>query len=110
MHIIPVAINYDRLLEIRNLATEIVSGETGHLGTMNVIRMIREKNNQACGKVYMTFGQSVSLRDYIQRQINVPLQPKNLEAVALNLTTDLVLEHEYASPIVTNMIVAALLL
>ena len=27
LHLIPVAINYDRLFEIRNLATEIVSGD-----------------------------------------------------------------------------------
>ena len=39
-----------------------------------------------------------------------PLTQANLDEAALDLTSHLVLQQEYASPIVTNMIVAALLL
>lgn len=41
IHLVPVAINYDRLFEIRNLATEIVSGETGNFSLLDVNRMIK---------------------------------------------------------------------
>lgn len=56
IHLIPVAINYDRLFEIRNLATEIVSGETGKLSMLTVRRMLKEQKDSTVGKVYMTFG------------------------------------------------------
>jgi len=40
LHIIPVAINYDRLFEIRNLATEIVSGDQRKIGMLDLRSMI----------------------------------------------------------------------
>lgn len=40
VHLIPVAINYDRLFEIRNLATEIVSDDPGDLSMLGLKRMI----------------------------------------------------------------------
>ena len=40
IHLVPVAINYDRLFEIRNLATEIVSGDSGNFNIFDVNRMI----------------------------------------------------------------------
>lgn len=66
IHLIPVAITYDRLFEMRNLANEIVSGQTDDLFSMlTVTRMLREQSNQAVGKVYMTFGEAISLKDYL---------------------------------------------
>ena len=40
LHLIPVAINYDRLFEIRNLATEIVSGDQRKINMLDVRNMI----------------------------------------------------------------------
>lgn len=42
LHLIPVAINYDRLFEIRNLANEIVSGDSGDFSLIDVNRMIKQ--------------------------------------------------------------------
>ena len=43
LYLIPVAINYDRLFEIRNLANEIVSGETGDFSMLDVRKNIKQQ-------------------------------------------------------------------
>ena len=40
VHLVPIAINYDRLFEIRNLATEIVSDDPGDFSFYNLGRLI----------------------------------------------------------------------
>ena len=62
------------------------------------------------GKVYVTFGEAINLKDYLTQRKMSPLSPANLDEAALDLTSHLILQQEYASPIVLNMIVAALLL
>ena len=62
------------------------------------------------GKVYMTFGKAISMKDYLAEKNLSPLRQDNLDKAALELTTHLVLQQEYASPVVLNMIVAAILL
>ncbi len=75
IHLIPVAINYDRLFEIRNLATEIVSGETGEFSMFTVRRMLAEQciDDGAVGKIYLTFGKSVSMSDYLAKNELAPV-------------------------------------
>ena len=66
VHLIPVAINYDRLFEIRNLATEIVSDDPGDLSMLGLQRMINnQQGDQTVGKVYVTFGEAINLKDYL---------------------------------------------
>ena len=66
VHLIPVAINYDRLFEIRNLATEIVSDDPGDLSMLGLKRMINNQQaDQSVGKVYVTFGEAINLKDYL---------------------------------------------
>ena len=110
LHIVPVAINYDRLFEIRNLAQEIVSADNGKLSVFDVRRMISEQSEKTVGKVYVTFGSTVSLKDFFKEKQLEPLNQANLDQAGLQLTTHLVLQQEYASPVVLNMIVASLLL
>ena len=111
VHLIPVAINYDRLFEIRNVATEIVSDDPGDLSLLGLRRMINsQQGDQTVGKVYVTFGEAINLKDYLSQRKISPLTQANLDEAALDLTSHLVLQQEYASPIVTNMIVSSLLL
>ena len=110
MYIVPLAINYDRLFEIRNLATEIVSGHTGKTSMTKLYQMVRQQGEGSVGKVYMTFGKEINLEDYLALKQFKPLTAANLDAAAFKLTSDLFLEQKHASPVVLNMIVAALLL
>lgn len=52
----------------------------------------------------------MSLKDYLRDQKLAPLNQTNLDKAALQLTTHLVIQQEYASPVVLNMIVASLML
>jgi len=108
--VVPVAINYDRLFEIRNLTDEIVNGDRTELSMVQVLRMLMEQADNKLGKVYMTFGKSISVDSFVNEQRLAPITPDNLDRAALELTSHLVLQQELASPVVLNMIVASLLL
>ena len=58
----------------------------------------------------MTFGESINLKDYLAKESLAPLNQANIDTAALKLTTHLTLQQEYASPVVLNMMVAAILL
>ena len=92
MYIVPLAINYDRLFEIRNLATEIVSGHTGKTSMTKLYQMVRQQGEGSVGKVYMTFGKEINLEDYLALKQFKPLTAANLDAAAFKLTSDLFLE------------------
>ena len=110
IHLVPIAINYDRLFEIRNLATEIVSDDPGDMSFLNLGRLISSQFGQTVGKVYVTCGEVISLKDYLTKNAFTPLSKSNMDTAALKLTSDLTLQQEWASPVVLNMMVAALLL
>ena len=110
MHLIPVSITYERLFEIRNLATEIVSGSYEKLSFRQLLSMAKSFSGQKLGKVYINFGETFDMKQYIEQQNLAPLTKLNLDTVSLRLTNDLVLEQEMVSPVVLNQIVASLLL
>jgi glycerol-3-phosphate O-acyltransferase len=40
VHLIPVAINYERVFEVRNLAIEMVSGKVPKLSAYQLLKML----------------------------------------------------------------------
>lgn len=40
VHLVPVSINYERVFEVRNLATEMVSGKVPRLSLMQLLQML----------------------------------------------------------------------
>ena len=75
LHLIPVHINYERLFEIRNLAIEMVSGEVPDVGLKKVIGMIDESQAKSLGKVFLLFGQPVSVKEHLAASKLLPLTP-----------------------------------
>lgn len=77
-HIIPVAINYDRLFEIRSLTEEIVSehrqGQNLSQSILSLYRMIKSQTGQKMGRMYMTFGEAISMKDYLASKNMAPLE------------------------------------
>ena len=45
LHLIPCAINYDRLFEIRNIVTEAVSVDPGELSLLGLSQMIKQQSS-----------------------------------------------------------------
>jgi glycerol-3-phosphate O-acyltransferase len=43
VHIVPVAINYERIFELRNLATEMVSGKVPNLRFLQLLSMLKNE-------------------------------------------------------------------
>mmetsp|Transcript_18010 Transcript_18010/g.21158 ORF Transcript_18010/g.21158 Transcript_18010/m.21158 type:complete len:196 (-) Transcript_18010:872-1459(-) len=72
--------------------------------------MVRQQSGRTRGKIYMTFGKPINFEQFLTSHSHAPLKPATMDQAALQLTTHLVLEQEYISPVVLNMIVAALLL
>ena len=72
--------------------------------------MAKSFSGQKLGKVYINFGETFDMKQYIEQQNLAPLTKLNLDTVSLRLTNDLVLEQEMVSPVVLNQIVASLLL
>ena len=64
IYLIPIAINYDRLFEMRNLAEEII-GNKSDFDINDIQRQLRIQSGQKVGKVYMTFGEAISMKDYL---------------------------------------------
>lgn len=58
----------------------------------------------------MTFGQPINFERFLSNHKFTPMTSKLMDPAALELTSHLVLQQEYISPVVLNMIVSALLL
>lgn len=111
LHLVPVSINYDRLFDMENLATEIMNFDGKKPGMLSVDEMRGPKMQKAVGKAYITFGESIELTSYLQKKKGTAdFSNELLHVEALPLSYDLVLAKQKASPILVNMIVSALLL
>ena len=43
-----------------------MSGDPGDLNILDLGRMIKQQASQTVGKVYLTFGETISLKDYLR--------------------------------------------
>lgn len=66
MHIVPVAINYERILEIRNLCIELISGPKQKMSSIELASLIRKQRPGSLGRIFCNFSTPVSLKDYLK--------------------------------------------
>ena len=107
MHVIPVSITKDRLLDMSNLADHMVSESRPKI----TLRKIRKtsKSYGGVGKIYVKFGEPIDVRKYLEsKKLEAPTQPTFTET-ALAVTNDLILTQEAESPVLLNNILASLL-
>ena len=92
LHLVPVSINYDRLFDMENLATEIMNFDGKKPGMLSVEEMRGPKMQKAVGKAYLTFGESIELTSYLQKKKGTAdFSNELLHVEALPLSYDLVL-------------------
>jgi len=97
------------MFEIRNLATEMVSGDVPELAFFKLISMIGKEKGKL-GRIFCNFGNSINVKDYLSN-INIKvLNADNIDETALKLTEKLYKEQHFATSINLNMIAATLLL
>jgi glycerol-3-phosphate O-acyltransferase len=71
VHLVPVCINYERVFEVRNLATEMVSGTVPQLSFMQLLKMLSSEKEGKLGRVFVDYGSAINLREYLNK-INIP--------------------------------------
>lgn len=80
--------NYERMFEIRNLATEMVSGVVPELAFFKLVSMINKEKSKL-GRIFCNFGNPINIKDYLSN-INVRvLNANNIDDTALRLTEKL---------------------
>ena len=97
VHLIPVAINYERVFEVRNLATEMVSGKVPRLSLYSLLNMIGSEKQGKLGRVFVNFGRSINLKEYL-KNINMPLiNFENIDEASLRLSEKLYKEQQHSN-------------
>jgi glycerol-3-phosphate O-acyltransferase len=90
--ILPVSVTYDRIFEMNNLATEMVSGEVDGLSFLGVLDKLHKMKKDQLGRIFVQYGEPLSVRDYLQSQTFSPLNSANLSVASLKLSQDLIRE------------------
>jgi len=93
VHLVPVSINYERMFEMRNLTTEMVSGTVPQLAPRHVVQKIRGFDKGALGKVYVLFGKPFTIEEYLADREISTLSVDNFEHASLILTSKLLKEQ-----------------
>jgi glycerol-3-phosphate O-acyltransferase len=110
MTLVPVTINYERVFEIRNIVTDMVSGDLPSLSLFQLSQMIGKSGDGKLGRIFLNFGNPINLKDYLAN-INVKsLDSSNIDECSLRLTEKLYKEQQLTTHINLNMLVAIQLL
>lgn len=52
---VPVTVNYERLFDIRHLATEMVSGVVKDFNFLEIYNLVRKEKNGRLGKIFIRY-------------------------------------------------------
>ena len=112
LHIVPVSINYDRLLEMKILAVEMVSGVNPNLSLSELFQKLKAFNDNQLGKCTVKFLDPVNVSAYMSNfsSTNKQLTNNNVVEVSHKLTDDLYRSQSNCAYITLNMMIASLLL
>ena len=107
VHVIPVSITKDRLLDMSNLADHMVTENRPKI----TLRKMRETKNRlgGVGKIYVKFGETIDVRQYLESRQLKDLNQPSFQKTSLMVTNDLILTQTAQSPVLLNNILAALL-
>ena len=115
IHIVPVAINHDRIFDSGYLSDEILEGQfnprQSFLETMTDIWTMRKGS---LGKILVKYADPINLKDYVDKfnMTKPPVlnQPFNLSELSMQLTKDLYLIQQQETPINMNAIISSALI
>lgn len=107
---VPVTVNYERLFDIRHLATEMVSGVVKDFNFLEIYNLVRKEKNGRLGKIFIRYQNPIDLREYIQTTFKDLISYKNIDEIGLRLSEKFHdIEQQY-SPVNLNMVVSTLIL
>ena len=108
VHLIPISITKDRLLDMSNLASDMVSENKPQISFQKLRKTI--KSTGGVGRIFLKFGDTIDLKQYLEQKTIGPLSYANFGSTALMITEDLIKQQEAHSPVLLNMLVAGLIL
>lgn len=97
--VVPVMTSYDRIFETRNLTSEMVKGNGHELSFAEYMRRIYTFRQDQLGEVFVKYLEPIYLKNY----------PQN-DDLEFNLSSELYLRQQQATPVTLNSLVAACLL
>lgn len=65
VNIVPVSINYDRLLEMKILTNEMVNGVNPNLSMTELFQKLRAFNDNQLGRCTVKFAEPINLSNYL---------------------------------------------
>jgi glycerol-3-phosphate O-acyltransferase len=84
VHMVPLVICHERLFEIRNLATEMVSGVKKTFNIAELSNLIKQEGSGRLGKVFMNFLDPINLKEYVDKKLgDEPLSNLNIDKIGL---------------------------
>lgn len=109
VHLVPVSINYERVFEVRNLATEMVSGDVPRLNFMKLLNMLGAEKEGKLGRVFVNYGRVLNLKEYL-KNVGVPqVTSENIDKTALRISEKLYKEQQHMVQANLSWIVSSLL-
>jgi glycerol-3-phosphate O-acyltransferase len=64
--IVPVMVSYDRMFEIRNLTTEMMSGKVNHPSSISITKSMSKFQRNKLGEVYVKFLEPMHIQSFLE--------------------------------------------
>ena len=78
MILLPVSVTYDRIFEMNNLSSEMISGEMDEPGIIGIADKLRTLNKDQLGRIFVNFAEPISMREYLAKRDVSSLDHVNL--------------------------------
>ena len=91
IHLIPISITKDRLLDMDNLASEMVSDRKPKISLTRLRQTLKEKSALGgVGRIFLKFGETIDLKQYCTEANIAPVTEANFASSALMITEALI--------------------
>lgn len=108
--IVPMVVNYDRIFESYNLATEMISGQKLNYNIFSSMKEIYSTKENSLGDIYVKYLEPIDLERFLGGDIKRKLNQENFEVTAQRLTTYLMELQQHESPVTLNSLISSQLL
>ena len=78
VHLIPISITKDRIIDMSNLTNEMISNREPTYQTHKIMKTINDKKSSGgVGRVFMKVGEEIDLKKYLEGKNLAPLRAEN---------------------------------
>lgn len=85
--IVPLVVNYDRIYEADNLATEMINGQKSDYHILSSVKAISSTKEDSLGHIHVKYLEPIDLETFLGGDVKGRLNQENFELTAQNLTS-----------------------